>query len=385
MSRWSGSLSTQTPGVDWKHRSKAWNASASASSAAAISAPPTSRRRRLPDPGRAGRCRFERRRGRRTRRRVRHAGDQRRGAACRSGDRDRREPDRPEGACGGRAAGRRRRQARPFGKAARHQHRRGAQARRSGAGARGQARLGARYVSRRRAIRRPASSSTRAPSARRLPAPPSSCAPATRAGIPNPGFYYLAGGGPMLDMGPYYITDLVNLLGPVAKVRGMASRIRSQRLVTSEPLAGTHVPVEVATHVAGTLAFVSGAIVTVVMSFDVARHRHRPIELYGTEGAMSVPDPNWFGGAIELGDGGRGLDGRADRAHLCRRQLPHHRRGRHGDRPSARAARIAPAASWPFTCWRSWRRSSAPPTAAPMSSSAAARIDRPRCRRVSTG
>ena len=111
------------------------------------------------------------------------------------------------------------------------------------------------------AIRRPASSSTRAPSARRLRGTAFFMCPGHERWHPNPGFYYLAGGGPMLDMGPYYITDLVNLLGPVPRSRdGVA--IRSQRLVTSEPLAGTHVPVEVATHVAGTLAFVSGAIVT---------------------------------------------------------------------------------------------------------------------------
>jgi predicted dehydrogenase len=160
---------------------------------------------------------------------------------------------------------------------------------------------------------------------------------------PNPGFYYLEGGGPMLDMGPYYITDLVNLLGPVARVTGMASRIRSQRLVTSQPLAGTHVPVEVATHVAGTLAFVSGAIVTTVMSFDVARHRHRPIEIYGTTGAMSVPDPNWFGGTIELAtadedwkavptehiyaDGNYRIIGVADMATAIRSGRPHRANG----------------------------------------------------------
>ena len=73
---------------------------------------------------------------------------------------------------------------------------------------------------------------------------------------PNPGFYYLAGGGPMLDMGPYYVTDLVNLLGPVATVSGVATRTRDERLVTSEPLKGTRVPVEVATHVTGSLLFV---------------------------------------------------------------------------------------------------------------------------------
>jgi predicted dehydrogenase len=116
---------------------------------------------------------------------------------------------------------------------------------------------------------------------------------------PSPAFYYLKGGGPMLDMGPYYITDLVNLLGPVKRVSGLASRLRAERLITSEPLNGTKIPVEVATHVAGTMEFHSGALITIVMSFDIARHDHRPIELYGSEGAMSVPDPNMFGGQIE--------------------------------------------------------------------------------------
>ncbi len=117
---------------------------------------------------------------------------------------------------------------------------------------------------------------------------------------PNPAFYYAKGGGPMLDMGPYYITALVNLIGPVARVAGITSRARSEREITSEPLKGTMIPVEVATHVAGTLEFVSGAVVSIAMSFDVPRHRHRPIELYGTAGSLSVPDPNRFFGAIEL-------------------------------------------------------------------------------------
>jgi predicted dehydrogenase len=117
---------------------------------------------------------------------------------------------------------------------------------------------------------------------------------------PNPAFYYLGGGGPMLDMGPYYITDLVNLLGPVARVGGMATRLRGERLITSEPLKGTRIPVEVATHVTGTLEFVSGAVVTMTMSFDVPRHKHAPIEIYGDKGALAVPDPNYFGGAIAL-------------------------------------------------------------------------------------
>jgi predicted dehydrogenase len=125
---------------------------------------------------------------------------------------------------------------------------------------------------------------------------------------PNPGFYYLHGGGPMLDMGPYYITDLVNLLGPVARVSGMATRLRAERLIASEPLKGARIPVEVATHVTGTLAFVSGAVITLTMSFDVPKHKHAPIEIYGEKASLLVPDPNYFGGAIELA--GKGEDWR---------------------------------------------------------------------------
>jgi predicted dehydrogenase len=116
---------------------------------------------------------------------------------------------------------------------------------------------------------------------------------------PNPAFYYEAGGGPMLDMGPYYITDLVNLLGPVARVAGVASTPRATREITSEPRRGEIIPVKVPTHVAGTLEFVSGPVVQIGMSFDVAGHRHVPLEVYGTEGTLIVPDPNHFGGAIQ--------------------------------------------------------------------------------------
>src|SRR6476619_4509007 len=117
---------------------------------------------------------------------------------------------------------------------------------------------------------------------------------------PAPGFYYLRGGGPMLDMGPYYITDLVQLLGPVASVMGSTARPKSERLITSEPMNGTLIPVEVATHVAGTLEFENGAVVSIAMSFDVPKHRHAPIEIYGDKGAMLVPDPNRFGGEVQV-------------------------------------------------------------------------------------
>jgi predicted dehydrogenase len=115
---------------------------------------------------------------------------------------------------------------------------------------------------------------------------------------PSPGFYYLRGGGPMLDMGPYYITDLVQLLGPIAGVMGSVAKPRLERKVTSEPMNGAMIPVEVPTHVAGTLEFASGAVVSIAMSFDVPKHHHKPIEIYGTEGSIAVPDPNKFGGEV---------------------------------------------------------------------------------------
>ena len=92
-------------------------------------------------------------------------------------------------------------------------------------------------------------------------------------------------------MGPYYITDLVQLLGPVASVMGSTARPKSERLVTSEPMNGTLIPVEVSTHVAGTLEFESGAVVSIAMSFDVPKHRHAPIEIYGDKGSIAGAGP----------------------------------------------------------------------------------------------
>lgn len=125
---------------------------------------------------------------------------------------------------------------------------------------------------------------------------------------PDPAFYYDIGGGPVLDMGPYYITDLVNLLGPVARVSAMSSRLRAQRPVTSEPRKGEIMDVRIDTHVTGALGFANGAIVQVGLSFDVAAHKHVPLELYGTEASLIVPDPNFFGGDVELRKRGKGED-----------------------------------------------------------------------------
>ena len=124
--------------------------------------------------------------------------------------------------------------------------------------------------------------------------------PGHEAWHPNPSFYYSAGGGPMLDMGPYYLTALVNLLGPMKKVAGFTSRSRDERIAQHESIRGQKVPVTIDTHLAGTIEFDSGAIVTVITSFDVWKHNLPRIEIYGTEGSLSVPDPNIFGGDVQV-------------------------------------------------------------------------------------
>lgn len=117
---------------------------------------------------------------------------------------------------------------------------------------------------------------------------------------PNPAFFYEIGGGPMFDMGPYYITALIHLLGPVKEVCAVTSRAFEQRLATCKEQFGRLLPVEVPTHNSGTLVFHSGAVVTMTISFDVYQHGHSPIEIYGTEGSLKVPDPNTFGGPVEM-------------------------------------------------------------------------------------
>lgn len=113
---------------------------------------------------------------------------------------------------------------------------------------------------------------------------------------PNPAFYYQHGGGPIHDMGPYYVTALVNMLGPVTRVSAEASTPTRERLISSQPLAGQMMHVQVPTTVNGTMAFSSSANVSLSHSWDVWKHRRVPIEIYGTEGTLVVPDPNFFGG-----------------------------------------------------------------------------------------
>jgi predicted dehydrogenase len=146
----------------------------------------------------------------------------------------------------------------------------------------------------------------------------------------------------MLDMGPYYLTALVNLLGPVRRVSGSTRISFPERTISSAPRAGQKIPVQVPTHLAGTLDFESGAVVSVIMSFDVWGANLPFIEIYGSEGSLAVPDPNTFGGPVRLRAAGekewrevplahsdpvgRGI-GVADLAHALRAGRPHRASG----------------------------------------------------------
>jgi predicted dehydrogenase len=117
---------------------------------------------------------------------------------------------------------------------------------------------------------------------------------------PNPAFFYQHGGGPIHDLGPYYVTQLVNLLGPVSRVTAQASTAGKTRTITSEPLAGQTIVVGVPTTVNGVLSFANGANVALSHSWDVWKHKRLPLEIYGSEGSMLVPDPNFFGGEPQI-------------------------------------------------------------------------------------
>lgn len=121
---------------------------------------------------------------------------------------------------------------------------------------------------------------------------------------PDPEFFYKPGGGPMFDMGPYYLTALIHLLGPVRRVGASVRASFPERVVTSSPNHGKRILVETPTHVTGVMDFVSGAVATIVTSFDVWAHHLPRIEVYGSEGSLSVPDPNTFDGPVRV----RGAD-----------------------------------------------------------------------------
>ncbi|MCJ7992982.1 Gfo/Idh/MocA family oxidoreductase [Rhizobium cremeum] len=116
---------------------------------------------------------------------------------------------------------------------------------------------------------------------------------------PNPDFFFLPGGGPILDLGPYYIANLINLIGPVKRVAALTSMASETRTITSQPRAGEVIPVRTPTNIHALLEFANGATVTLSASWDVWSHRHGNMELYGTDGSLYVPDPNFFGGKVE--------------------------------------------------------------------------------------
>ena len=116
---------------------------------------------------------------------------------------------------------------------------------------------------------------------------------------PSPAFFYQPGAGPLLDVGVYYLTHLVHHLGPVAQVSGTAHTTHSERRIATGPNAGKTLHVEVPTHIVSQLAFASGAQVVLTSSFDVWKHAHQPMEFYGDDGSILLPDPNLFGGTVK--------------------------------------------------------------------------------------
>jgi len=126
---------------------------------------------------------------------------------------------------------------------------------------------------------------------------------------PNPAFYYQPGAGPVMDMGPYYLTMLVNLLGPVTRVQAVATSGQAERLIRAPgPLQGTRFAIGTPTSVLTLLQFAGGAMVTFGASWDVFRHSNHPIELHGTEGSLRLPDPDTFGGIVGLSHRGADWD-----------------------------------------------------------------------------
>ncbi|WP_299743764.1 Gfo/Idh/MocA family oxidoreductase [uncultured Tateyamaria sp.] len=117
---------------------------------------------------------------------------------------------------------------------------------------------------------------------------------------PNPDFFFLPGAGPMLDIGPYYVTNLIQLLGPVRRVGALTTTPADTRTILSEPRRGEVIPVKTPTNIHALLDFHSGASITLSTSWDVWAHRHGHMELYGTSGSMFLPDPNWFSGEVEI-------------------------------------------------------------------------------------
>lgn len=120
---------------------------------------------------------------------------------------------------------------------------------------------------------------------------------------PNPDFFFKPGAGPVLDIGPYYISNLIQLIGPVARVTAISGSAQQTRTIANGPRLGEEIPVETPTTIHAILESENGAIFTLLCSWDVWAHDHTCMELYGTQGTMYVPDPNFFGGALSVTKG----------------------------------------------------------------------------------
>lgn len=117
---------------------------------------------------------------------------------------------------------------------------------------------------------------------------------------PNPDFFFLPGAGPVLDIGPYYVTNLIQLIGPVKRVAALATSATPTRTISTDgQRKGEEIPVKTPTNIHALLDFENGATITLSASWDVWAHRHANMELYGKDGSLFVPDPNFFGGAVE--------------------------------------------------------------------------------------
>jgi predicted dehydrogenase len=160
---------------------------------------------------------------------------------------------------------------------------------------------------------------------------------------PNPDFFFQPGGGPVLDLGPYYVTNLVQLIGPVKSVSAMSSASFKTRTIGIGPREGETVPVETPTNIHALLEFHNGALITLGASWDVCAHRHENMELYGSDGSLYLPDPNFFGGEVLLARQLGEAAGLAPRDHPF--SVPNAKDGQGNDRANYRCAGLADMAA----------------------------------------
>lgn len=160
---------------------------------------------------------------------------------------------------------------------------------------------------------------------------------------PNPDFFFQPGGGPILDLGPYYVTNLVQLIGPVKAVTAMASASFPTRTIGNGPREGETVPVDTPTNIHAVLEFENGALITLGTSWDVCAHRHENMELYGTDGSLYLPDPNFFGGEVYQAKQNGDSTAIASRNHAF--EIPNAKDGQGNDRANYRCAGLADMAA----------------------------------------